>query len=159
MPCTRAVLRSGALQGRTLPGGHCHATGSQRSANLACELTPDDSISHIMYRNYREGWPCRCGHPRRAHLHYRPGRECSLCEECSHFRPRLPKVHLVANLRERARAKLSAPVCGGSASRDGLLLRLGRPGAQRPPRRRGAGHQGALPDGRGAQPRGDLIIF
>lgn len=29
---------------------------------------------------------CQCGHARGAHAHYRPGSECSLCRDCSHFR-------------------------------------------------------------------------
>ncbi|MEV6343647.1 hypothetical protein [Actinoplanes sp. NPDC051851] len=31
---------------------------------------------------------CLCGHPRRAHDHYRPGSECSACPagECPRFR-------------------------------------------------------------------------
>ncbi|MEU8818318.1 hypothetical protein [Actinoplanes sp. NPDC048796] len=31
---------------------------------------------------------CVCGHPRRAHEHYRPGAECALCEaaSCPRFR-------------------------------------------------------------------------
>jgi hypothetical protein len=32
---------------------------------------------------------CVCGHPRRAHEHYRAGSDCSLCEHagCPRFRP------------------------------------------------------------------------
>jgi hypothetical protein len=33
--------------------------------------------------------PCRCGHGREAHLHYRPGTDCGACDarDCAGFRP------------------------------------------------------------------------
>jgi hypothetical protein len=33
--------------------------------------------------------PCRCGHPRDAHDHYRIGDECALCDTCMRWRPGL----------------------------------------------------------------------
>jgi hypothetical protein len=30
---------------------------------------------------------CRCGHDHGAHVHYRPGTECALCDTCANFRP------------------------------------------------------------------------
>jgi hypothetical protein len=30
---------------------------------------------------------CRCGHDHGAHVHYRPGSECALCDTCAQFRP------------------------------------------------------------------------
>ncbi len=36
----------------------------------------------------RDGQPCRCGHPRAAHSHYRRGSDCALCPagSCKRFR-------------------------------------------------------------------------
>lgn len=36
---------------------------------------------------WRQGPVCWCGHRADAHWHYRPGTECSDCNECKAFRP------------------------------------------------------------------------
>ena len=44
--------------------------------------------------------PCRCGHPRDAHEHYRKGTECALCDVC-------PRYRSSAGLLARLLARLS----------------------------------------------------
>jgi hypothetical protein len=41
-------------------------------------------VGHIF--KWRQGPMCWCGHRADAHWHYRPGTECSDCDECSKFR-------------------------------------------------------------------------
>jgi hypothetical protein len=43
------------------------------------------------------GKPCRCGHGRTAHQHYRSGTDCALCT-CARFsRPLLARLRLTAS--------------------------------------------------------------
>lgn len=42
-------------------------------------------LAAILRARRRTG-PCKCGHPRQAHEHYRPGTSCSLCG-CKRYRP------------------------------------------------------------------------
>ncbi len=49
------------------------------------QLPPVLSLLHV--RRPRDPKPCRCGHVRRAHEHYRNGTDCALCT-CQRFRSR-----------------------------------------------------------------------
>jgi hypothetical protein len=40
------------------------------------------------------GKPCRCGHGRQAHQHYRGGSDCSLCSCSRYHRPLLARLGL-----------------------------------------------------------------
>ncbi len=47
------------------------------------QLPPVLSLLH--FRRASDPKPCRCGHVRRAHEHYRSGTDCALCP-CQRFR-------------------------------------------------------------------------
>jgi hypothetical protein len=62
--------------------------GDRRPADMPRLMAPRASTLYMEHvHQYRDGErPCRCGHPRSAHLHYRPGTECSLCPDCGRYR-------------------------------------------------------------------------
>lgn len=50
-------------------------------------LSQDGDSMPPLSRKAGASCPCQCGHPYLAHQHYRKGLDCSLCSDCSRYRP------------------------------------------------------------------------
>jgi hypothetical protein len=66
--------------------------------------------SCLVRRRRKNDRSCRCGHEHSAHMHYRAGSECSLCSDCSHFRPTDSLPEQLTRIFRRLRPEATRPV-------------------------------------------------
>jgi uncharacterized protein (DUF983 family) len=67
---------------RTLVISRLDQRGCRCYAPDRLEVEPTARLAQHLYTKHS---PCGCGHQRSAHRHYRPGRDCALCD-CRRYR-------------------------------------------------------------------------